>query len=121
MSKNKNFKKGDNPRFYGQNKLLFWQSTPQPLGSFSHVATYGSSSKHIGKTNLQPILNRNSPHAHMELEFDVLDVAKKAHETCSPLAQKKKLKKKLDFSFHRIPKQQMTSFWYLGILGVKPK
>jgi hypothetical protein len=27
--------------------------------------------------NLQPILNKNSPHAHKELEFDVLGIAGK--------------------------------------------
>jgi hypothetical protein len=33
--------------------------------------------KNIGKTNLQPILNKNLPHAHMESEFDMLDVVGK--------------------------------------------
>jgi hypothetical protein len=38
-------KKSENPRFYGQKKPLFWQPTLQPLGNFSHMATYRSFSK----------------------------------------------------------------------------
>jgi hypothetical protein len=41
----------------------------------------------------------------------------KACEICSPLVQKKKLKKNY-FSSHKLPKQQLTSFWSQGILGV---
>jgi hypothetical protein len=41
----------------------------------------------------------------------------KACEICSSLIQKKKLKKKY-FSSHKLPKQQSTSFWSQGILGV---
>jgi hypothetical protein len=41
----------------------------------------------------------------------------KAYEICSSLVKKKKLKKK-DFSSHKLPKQQSTSFWSQGILGV---
>jgi hypothetical protein len=36
----------------------------------------------------------------------------------SSLVQKKKLKKNY-FSSHKLPKQQSTSFWSQGILGVK--
>jgi hypothetical protein len=42
----------------------------------------------------------------------------KACEICSSLIQKKKLKKNY-FSSHKLPKQQSTSFWSQGILGVK--
>jgi hypothetical protein len=42
----------------------------------------------------------------------------KACEICSSLVQKKKLKK-IYFSSHKLPKQQSTSFWSQGILGVK--
>jgi hypothetical protein len=42
----------------------------------------------------------------------------KACEICSSLVQKKKLKKN-NFSSHKLPKQQSTSFWSQGILGVK--
>jgi hypothetical protein len=41
----------------------------------------------------------------------------KASEICSLLVQKKKLKKNY-FSSHKLPKQQSTSFWSQGILGV---
>jgi hypothetical protein len=44
--------------------------------------------------------------------------SRKACEICSSLIQKKKLKKKY-FSSHTLPKQQSTSFWSQGILGVK--
>jgi hypothetical protein len=39
-------------------------------------------------------------------------------EICSSLVQKKKLKKNY-FSSHKLPKQQSTSFWSQGILGIK--
>jgi hypothetical protein len=38
---------------------------------------YRISSKNTRKMDLQPILNKTSPWAHMELEFDVLGVAEK--------------------------------------------
>jgi hypothetical protein len=44
--------------------------------------------------------------------------SRKACEICSSLVQKKKLKKN-NFSSHKLPKQQSTSFWSIGILGVK--
>jgi hypothetical protein len=43
--------------------------------------------------------------------------SRKACEICSSLVQKKKLKKNY-FSSHKLPKQQSTSFWSQGILGV---
>jgi hypothetical protein len=44
--------------------------------------------------------------------------SQKACEICSSLVQKKKLKF-FYFSSHKLPKQQSTSFWSQGILGVK--
>ena len=44
--------------------------------------------------NLQLILNKNSPGAHMELEFDFLDVARKACGICGSLVQKEELREK---------------------------
>jgi hypothetical protein len=44
--------------------------------------------------------------------------SRKACEICSSLVQKKKLKKNKNSS-HKLPKQQLTSFWSQGILGVK--
>jgi hypothetical protein len=50
----------------------------QPFSPWAILATTcRSSSKNIGKVNIQPMLNKNSPWAHMETEFDVLGVAKK--------------------------------------------
>jgi hypothetical protein len=41
------------------------------------VVAYRSSSNYTKELNLQPILIKNSPQAHMELEFDVLGVGGK--------------------------------------------
>jgi hypothetical protein len=43
--------------------------------------------------------------------------SRKACKICSSLVQEKKLRKKY-FSSHKLPKQQSTSFWSQGILGV---
>jgi hypothetical protein len=43
--------------------------------------------------------------------------SRKACEICSLLVKKKKLKKNYVFSY-KLPKQQSTSFWFQGILGV---
>jgi hypothetical protein len=73
MSKKKS-EKGENPRFYGQTKLLLEHPALQPLGSFCHMAACRSSSKNTGKMSLIPVFNKNSPRAHMESELDVLGV-----------------------------------------------
>jgi hypothetical protein len=90
----------------------------QPLGSFSHMATCRSSSRNTGKMSLILIFNKTSPWAHTELKLDVFGVHWKACEICSSLVQKKKLKF-FYFSSHKLPKQQSTSFWSQGILGVQ--
>jgi hypothetical protein len=41
------------------------------------VTACRSLSKNIGKINIQPVLNKNSPHAHVQLKFDVLGVVEK--------------------------------------------
>jgi hypothetical protein len=41
----KKVKKTEKPGFYGQNKLLSYHPTLQPLGSFNHMAACRSSSK----------------------------------------------------------------------------
>jgi hypothetical protein len=68
------------------------------------------------------VFNKNLPWAHTELKLGVLRAwcSRKACEICSSLIQKKKLKK-IYFSSHELPKQQSTSFWSQGILGVKAK
>jgi hypothetical protein len=73
-----------------------------------------SSSKDTTKMNLIPVLNKTSPWAHMELELGVLGVHGKLVKY---VVQKKKLKKNY-FSSHKLAKQQLTSFWSQGILGI---
>jgi hypothetical protein len=73
--KKKKLEKGENPRFYGQNQLLFKHPTLQPLGSFSRMAVCRSSLKIKIKVNLKLVLNKTSPHAHTESELDVLGIA----------------------------------------------
>jgi hypothetical protein len=67
-------KKSEKPRFYGQNELLSSYPALQPLGTFSHMAACRRSLENTGKMSLIPIFNKNSPRAHMELEFDMLGV-----------------------------------------------
>jgi hypothetical protein len=67
-------KKGEKPRFYGQNKLFFKHPALQPLGSFSHMGARRRSLENTRKMSLIPIFNKNSPRAHTESEFDVLHV-----------------------------------------------
>jgi hypothetical protein len=50
--------------------------------------------------------------------LDVLGVHGKLVKYVVHLSKRKKLKK-IYFSSHKLPKQQLTSFWSQGILGVK--
>jgi hypothetical protein len=61
----------------GKTNFFFGALHFSPWGNFSHMVAYRSSSKNIGKMNLQSILNKNSPWTHLESKFDVLNVAKK--------------------------------------------
>jgi hypothetical protein len=47
----------------------------ESLGSFSHMVACRSSLENTRKMNIRWILNKTSPQAHTELEFDVLGVA----------------------------------------------
>jgi hypothetical protein len=58
-----------------QNNFLFWHLALYSMGSFSHIAGYRRLFQKYRKMNLQPILNKNSPHAHMESKFNMLGVA----------------------------------------------
>jgi hypothetical protein len=69
---------------------FFFGTLPYNLWAVLAVATYRSSSKNIGKINLQRILNKNSPWAHMESEFDVFDIAKKFVKYVVHLSKRKK-------------------------------
>jgi hypothetical protein len=65
-----------------------------------------------------PILNKTSSRVHMELEVDMLSVHGKLVKYVVHSSRRKD-----DFykknSSHKLPKQQSTSFWSQGILGVK--
>jgi hypothetical protein len=54
----------------------------------------------------------------MESELGVLGVHGKLVKYVVHSSKRKKMKKKY-FSSHKLPKQQSTSFWSQGILGVK--
>jgi hypothetical protein len=73
--------------------MLFFLRGFQLLGGFSHVITYRGSSKNTRKMNLQPILNKNSPWAHMKSKLDVFGVVGKLVKYVVYLS-KKNLKEK---------------------------
>jgi uncharacterized membrane protein affecting hemolysin expression len=52
---------------------------------------------------LKPILNKNSPHAYMRLDFDILGVVGKLVKHAVHCSKEKKFKI-MYFSFHRVPK-----------------
>jgi hypothetical protein len=64
-----------------------------------------------------PIFNKILPRAHTELELGVLGVYGKLAKYVVHLSKRKI--EKIYFSSHKLPKQQSTSFWSQGILGVK--
>jgi hypothetical protein len=63
------------------------------LDSFSNVGAHKSSSKNTRKMDLQSILNKNSPWAHIELEFDVVGVARKLPKCVVHSSNKRKIQK----------------------------
>jgi hypothetical protein len=63
------------------------------------------------------VFNKNSPWAHTESELGVLGVHEKLVKYVVHLSFKKNEKEKK--SSHKLPKQQSTSFWSQGILGIK--
>jgi hypothetical protein len=70
----KKVKKSKKPRFHGQNKLFFENSTLQPLGSINHMARCRSSLENTWKMSLILVCNKNLPRAHTESELCVLGV-----------------------------------------------
>ena len=66
-----------NPRFYEKNKLIFLNSTHQPMGKFCHMATSRCSSKNIEKINKYWLSNIELVLIHMVLKFGVLSIAGK--------------------------------------------
>jgi hypothetical protein len=64
--------------------------------------------------NLYPFSSR----AHTESEFDMLGVHRKLVKYVLHLFKRKKLNLFIYF-LHKLPKQQSTSFWSQGILGIK--
>jgi hypothetical protein len=81
------------------------------------MAACRSSLENTGKMSLIPVFNKNLPRAHTESGLDVLGVHEKLVKYVVHLSKKKL--KKIYFSSHKLPKQQSTSFWSQGILGVK--
>jgi hypothetical protein len=55
------------------------------------MAACRNSSKNTRKMNLKPVLNKTSPRAHMELEFDMLGVPGKLVKYVVHLSKRKKL------------------------------
>jgi hypothetical protein len=98
-------------------QTIFENPALQPLCSFSHMAACRSSLENTGKMSLIPVFNKNLPRAHTESGLDVLGVHEKLVKYVVHLSKKKL--KKIYFSSHKLPKQQSTSFWSQGILGVK--
>jgi hypothetical protein len=68
--------------------------------------------------NLILIFNKNSPRAHTESELGVLGVHGKLVKYVVDSCKRKNILKNKKSS-HKLPKQQSTSFWSQGILGVK--
>jgi hypothetical protein len=64
------------------------------------------------------VFNKNLPQAHTESELGMLGVHGKLVKYVVHSYKRKNLKK-IYFSSHKLPKQQSTSFWSQGILGVK--
>jgi hypothetical protein len=71
------------------------------------MTAYWNSLKKSRKMDLQLILNKSSPWAHTNLEFNVVDIAKKLVKYVVYLFQKNR---KINYSLHRVLKQQPTCF-----------
>jgi hypothetical protein len=112
-------KKTIKPRFYGQMKLFFENHALKPLGSFSHMAACRSSLENTWKMSLILVFNKNSPWAHTESELDMLGVHRKLAKYVVHLSKNNNLEINY-FSSQKLSKQQLTSFWFQGILGVQP-
>jgi hypothetical protein len=93
MSKKLKLKKIKNQDFMGKTNYFFENLALQPLGSFSHMAACRSSLENIGKMNLIPVFNKNSPRAHTELELDMLGVHGKLVKYVVHLSKRKNWKK----------------------------
>jgi hypothetical protein len=70
------------------------------------------------KNELNTCFQQNFATVSYEVGIGNAWCSRKACEICSSLVQKKKLKK-IYFSSHKLPKQQLTIFWSQGILAVK--
>jgi hypothetical protein len=113
----KEVKKGEKPRFYGQNKLFFENPALQPLGSFSHMAACRSSLENTGKMSLIPVFNKNSPRAHTVSELDVPGVHGKLVKYVVH-SSKRKIYLKNIFLHTSCPNSNRLVFWSQGILEV---
>jgi hypothetical protein len=66
-------KKSEKPRLWAKQTFSF-DPAFQSLGSFSDMVACRSSLEDTRKMNLIPILNKTSPRAHTESEFDIFGV-----------------------------------------------
>jgi hypothetical protein len=115
MSKRKS-EKSENPRFYGQNKLFF---STLPFSPWAVLATWphvGAPQK-IQENELNPCFQQKFAASSYRVGIGCAWCSWKACKICSSLIQKKEMKKNKNSS-HKLPKQQMYSFWSQGILGV---
>jgi hypothetical protein len=101
----------------GKTNYFFENPTLQPLGSFSPMVACRSSLENTWKMSLILVFNKNSPRAHTESELGVLGIQRKLVKYVVHSSKRKNWKKKK--TSHKLPKQQSTSFWSQGILGVK--
>jgi hypothetical protein len=89
-------------------KTNFFLST-MPFSPWVVSATWLQcrSLENTGKINLKSFLNKTSPQAHMELEFDVFGVPEKLVKYVVHLS-KRKYRKKIEFLLTSCPNGQTT-------------
>jgi hypothetical protein len=97
-------------------KTNFFLST-LPFNPWAVLATWELLIKYK-KNDLNTIFNKKSPQAHTESEFDVLGVHGKLVKYVVHSSKRINWKNKNKKSSHKLPKQQLSSFWSQGILRV---
>jgi hypothetical protein len=108
-----------NKDFMGKTNLFL---STLPFRPWTVLATWlqcRSSSKNTRKMTLIPVFNKTSPWTDTELKLEVLGVQRKLVKYVVYSSKRKKLKN-IYFSSYKLPKQQSTSFWSQGILGINP-
>jgi hypothetical protein len=98
--------KSENLRFYGQNKKI--NLSTLPFSPWAILAAW----LHVGapqKMILKPVMNKTSPRAHTESEFDVLGVPRKLVKYAI-YSSKIKNWKKIKFLHTSCPNSNQPSF-----------